>query len=382
MFGLKRFEIKIKSLLVSLTFENEMIYREKLLNFTLSFYLYAFSIAVPISLLRMIDTGWLTIYLFHCSLLFVLLTLNFFKLKLPYHVKVYFLFSIFYLISIAGMANFGSNHGYNLYFGLCILISAIFLPFKISLLLLSLIIGTQLSFIFVIWKEPTILNNEISHQLNLISSQLTRETAFVTIAATTLIGIGWLNRILELALRTIKDQNKQLLKTQTELENMTLTDPLTQLPNRRALLKFADIEIKKFNRTSEPFTVLMIDLDFFKLVNDTYGHDAGDVVLQSISKTLASEIREYDIAARYGGEEFMVILCQQNLQSSQEIAQRIRIGIEKSIIKYESNIIEVTTSIGLSIITKDDTKFEDVLKRADLALYKAKENGRNCVYSL
>ena len=128
----------------------------------------------------------------------------------------------------------------------------------------------------------------------------------------------------------------------------------------------------------------MIDVDYFKKVNDTYGHIAGDCVLKQVCKIVMEELREYDIAARYGGEEFSILLPFTSIEEAYAVAQRLRKAIEKadmdiSDAKLEVKKIKLTASFGVSKYTDDIETPQELYKRADLALYEAKEHGRNKV---
>jgi diguanylate cyclase (GGDEF)-like protein len=123
----------------------------------------------------------------------------------------------------------------------------------------------------------------------------------------------------------------------------------------------------------------MLDIDFFKKINDNYGHDTGDVVIKKISDILLEQTREQDIVGRLGGEEFGVLLVNSQLEEVINIAQRIRTTVEKEIISHNSNTINVTVSIGISMKNENLKDFKEFIKSADLNLYKAKESGRNKV---
>jgi diguanylate cyclase (GGDEF)-like protein len=124
----------------------------------------------------------------------------------------------------------------------------------------------------------------------------------------------------------------------------------------------------------------MIDLDHFKQVNDTYGHHAGDIVLNCFAKFLQKFIRTYDILGRIGGEEFLIVLPDTGFRNARHFSERLREHIEKNLaIPYESITISITVSLGISCMSEDDESLDDIMKRADQGLYKAKNEGRNRV---
>ncbi len=168
------------------------------------------------------------------------------------------------------------------------------------------------------------------------------------------------------------------------LERRALTDELTDLPNRRAFDEGLLREIERAKRLGKPVSLLMIDVDKFKLFNDKYGHQAGDRVLTEVGRALKSNARSCDIPARYGGEEFAVILPHTYLDGAKIAAERIRKTIEQAQVEYEGKRLNVTASIGVAVIEDpNEARIEImVIRRADDALYSAKEAGRNCVKSM
>jgi two-component system cell cycle response regulator len=131
----------------------------------------------------------------------------------------------------------------------------------------------------------------------------------------------------------------------------------------------------------KPLTVLVLDIDYFKSVNDTYGHDAGDDVLREFSTRLKKSIRGIDLACRYGGEEFVVVMPDTDMAVAAMVAERVRRGIatEPFPIEQGKKHLEVTISIGIASLTRTTDSAADILKRADQALYRAKRDGRNRV---
>jgi len=164
------------------------------------------------------------------------------------------------------------------------------------------------------------------------------------------------------------------------LHNQTIKDPLTGLFNRRYLENILPTLIAAAQRRGEKMAFLMIDMDYFKKVNDSYGHEAGDIVLKTLSNILKYSIRKSDIAIRYGGEEFLIIL--QNIKSIDDavkVAEKIRENVQNSIIDIGENSIKKTVSIGISIFPDHCMKGWECIKYADIALYEAKRTGRNKV---
>ncbi|AZV46973.1 GGDEF domain-containing protein [Nautilia sp. PV-1] len=162
------------------------------------------------------------------------------------------------------------------------------------------------------------------------------------------------------------------------LHNQTIKDPLTNTYNRRYLENILPMLINNAKRRNGKIAFLMLDIDYFKKVNDTYGHKAGDTVLKTISDIIKKSIRKSDILIRYGGEEFLIIL--QNVNDYDDIykvAEKIRSSVEKTNIHIDENIIHKTISIGVSIFPDNCSEGNECIKESDIALYKAKEEGRN-----
>lgn len=180
--------------------------------------------------------------------------------------------------------------------------------------------------------------------------------------------------------RKEKERLEHLVKERTyEIEMLSKTDGLTGLWNRRYLEEMLEMEFKRARRDNHDLSIMVIDLDFFKKINDSYGHMAGDEVLRDISARISGAIRKTDFVGRYGGEEIVVILPSQNISKAKEVAGKVLTTISKQPVVFESNDITVTASIGVSSLRKEHHDYLMVFAEADEALYKAKEDGRNRV---
>ncbi|NYT25428.1 diguanylate cyclase [Alcaligenaceae bacterium] len=167
-----------------------------------------------------------------------------------------------------------------------------------------------------------------------------------------------------------------------KLRHMAQNDGLTGLPNRRHFMETATVEVNRshrYDRYDRELAILMIDLDHFKAINDTWGHQAGDIALQICARTIRETSREFDIPARIGGEEFSVLLPNTAIDNAFLAAERLRLAIAaQPIVLANGAGFHLTTSIGLATLRRGET-LEDLMKRADAALYAAKRNGRNRV---
>lgn len=166
---------------------------------------------------------------------------------------------------------------------------------------------------------------------------------------------------------------------QSKLEHMAITDELTGLANRRFFIWQAKKEMARASRSDQPLSLLMMDIDHFKDVNDTYGHDVGDQVLKKLSNLLQSTLREGDQSGRMGGEEFAVLLPQTTSESAWNVAERIRALVEDLFIPTEQGTCSVTVSVGVATRQETTQDFDHLMRSADKALYQAKAKGRNRV---
>ena len=171
-----------------------------------------------------------------------------------------------------------------------------------------------------------------------------------------------------------------LEKNQAELREKAVRDPLTGLFNIRKFYQVVQEEFERSCRYNHSLSLLLLDLDFFKKINDTYGHRSGDQVLRTVSDVLRHQVRRMDVVCRYGGEEFAILLPETEHKYSLEFANRIRLAIANYNIELsEGEAVRITTSIGISSFPRDAQTPEELVSLADRALYDAKNSGRNTV---
>ncbi len=173
---------------------------------------------------------------------------------------------------------------------------------------------------------------------------------------------------------------KTLLEKEELIEQLKVsskTDSLTELLNRRGVMERMEIETHRFERNKKFFSIVLCDIDFFKKVNDTYGHEAGDLVLVEVGKIIKDNCRKQDVASRWGGEEFLVLLPETDLEGAKLVAEKIRNEIESHEFVYQERKIPVTMSFGLSLFTEKYENIDDCIRLADDCLYQAKKTGRN-----
>lgn len=207
--------------------------------------------------------------------------------------------------------------------------------------------------------------SEFAQPQNAAVPHLVQIISFIAVMATALLGsIGFVLMVKE--------------RTDREIMHLAMTDSLTQVPNRRALMEHAGHALAR--RSGSPLALLMIDVDHFKLVNDSHGHPAGDEVLSKVASLLAGRLRGHDLLGRYGGEEFCVIVPDTDTVGALTLAESLRETIAYTPIATECGVVSITVSIGISHCPANVTReLKEVLAEADAALYTAKHTGRNKV---
>ena len=187
-----------------------------------------------------------------------------------------------------------------------------------------------------------------------------------------------LNAHRELLEKEVKERTYELEQANKKLDIISRTDELTQLPNRRDMHRTIEKEVDRAKRFKKPFSIIFLDIDHFKNVNDTYGHAAGDAVLKSVASTIRGLLRKYDVLARYGGEEFLTLLPETEMNDAAHVAERFRKQIENQTIFFGGKEIKVTITLGVAQFDSGQGA-EKCIQLADKALYEGKEHGRNKV---
>ena len=170
-------------------------------------------------------------------------------------------------------------------------------------------------------------------------------------------------------------------KYHEEIYRMTIVDGLTQIHNKRYLYEALEREVIRARRHERDLSLVMFDIDFFKRINDQYGHLAGDYVLRELAKVVQGRIRRDEVFARYGGEEFVIVLPETPLEGATALAENLRARCAENSFVFQGERIPVTISIGCALLDPDDKTATDLIQRADEKLYEAKRGGRNRVCS-
>ena len=172
----------------------------------------------------------------------------------------------------------------------------------------------------------------------------------------------------------------ELRQDLSELSDLIRTDTLTGIANYRYFIQALEQEIERTQRSGQPTSLIMLDIDFFKKVNDQWGHEIGNQALIHISSLLQQTVRKLDIPCRYGGEEFAIILPDTPLTASIPVAERIRKSVEEVPLDVSGQLLKMTVSLGITTYTEQQKiTVAELVKQADEYLYRAKESGRNCV---
>lgn len=168
-------------------------------------------------------------------------------------------------------------------------------------------------------------------------------------------------------------------RLQEKLHQQATTDEITGIFNRRHFLELAQSELKRAIRNKRPLAIVLFDIDYFKQINDTYGHAVGDQALRTFTEICQKSIRESDVFARFGGDEFALLLPETNCEHANKVVERIRQNMASQPVDLNGNLATITISLGLSCLEREDETLDRLLGRADMALYQAKEEGRNRV---
>ncbi|BES63894.1 GGDEF domain-containing protein [Gottschalkiaceae bacterium SANA] len=182
------------------------------------------------------------------------------------------------------------------------------------------------------------------------------------------------------AVEVFTDETEQFdrLKDLQELRTLALKDQLTELPNRRYLNNFLAERWRDYEKLEIPFGIIFMDIDHFKKVNDSYGHEVGDQVLKMVGKSTRAALRRGDLVGRWGGEEFIIVISTGDAEALKIVAEKIRMLIEQSTFSHNGKAISVTVSLGATLpFLQDD--LEKMIKRSDAKMYESKNNGRNQV---
>ena len=192
-----------------------------------------------------------------------------------------------------------------------------------------------------------------------------------------LLASGLSSRIAAGVMAQLDAASAELRQQKEAAEALARTDALTGLANRRAFDEAAYHEIQRAQRYGTPLALVMADLDYFKSVNDKYGHHVGDLVLQDFARVLLASVRGIDIVGRWGGEEFVILMPGTDLEEARQVAERMRLAVAGAPTKFDGKACGYTASFGVAALLAETPTMDSLLGRADAAMYRAKDNGRN-----
>lgn len=242
---------------------------------------------------------------------------------------------------------------------------------------LAIVTGTAFSRLIVSCFAAPLLWGYLSWQNRRWGTQITKRPVLAILRQFAQMKQELTQAQLEIERR--KRAEKELRQSEERLRTLAATDPLTGLSNRRHLWQTADREIQRARRYGTNLAMIMMDVDKFKRVNDTFGHDTGDQVLCELARIGQANIRSFDSLARVGGEEFAFLLPEASLGDAHKTAERLRKEVAGEAIKVGCQEVFMTVSLGVAALEPGMAQVEELYKAADQALYQAKQNGRNCV---
>lgn len=353
--------------------------------------------AVAASLYRSVNIGWRWDMAFHVAAAALIVLLWVFRKSVPYTVRAGSIISVFLFTGLIGFWAFGMVAGANPMLLMApVLATVLFgkrlgISFAIAIVLMMMI--TAYSFVY--GGRVFEINFNISGTF--LPSWITYTLTVVLVTATSIAAISMSNHHLAEALINSKNSQTELIDLNTDLENQVLertleledakqkaeqqarTDVLTGLNNRRAFFERAERIDAQSRRYNHAYVLAMIDIDHFKLVNDTWGHEAGDDALKVVGQIIFKSLRETDILGRIGGEEFAVMLPETTVTEGALLVERLRKAIEDAKIQTSKGEINVTISIGVAALEELNSSLDTVVANSDAALYLAKDAGRNRV---
>jgi two-component system, cell cycle response regulator len=213
----------------------------------------------------------------------------------------------------------------------------------------------------------------------LLTDHVHRDPACLSRAVKNAVQRKQLEREFQRTVELLRERNRELELANQQLWKLSHTDELTGYFNRRHIVSRLEEEISRGMRYSSPISVVLVDIDHFKRVNDTFGHLAGDRVLQGVADLFRSKLRESDLIGRFGGEEFLLILPHTDLVGAEAFCHRLRDHVEKHPVQLGEHTVHITASFGLATVTRDADTWQKLLRVADRNLYRAKSLGRNRV---
>ncbi len=352
-----------------------MYIKNKLTNFYLTFLSIVIILPLASSLYRAEDIGWQPIFSLHILSVIIIFLASAFRKHISTKQKAILLISLSYISGLAGFLQFGLFSMGLLFFTIASILSFILFELRFLRIIVTLTVITIL-LIGIFYPYGVIESNIDLNQL--VQSRklwIVAVLSYSLLLISILSGVGIILYSLYGILDYVKSQKNELLHLNKKLEKLSVTDNLTQALNRKGIDDTINNELKQLERYKHDFGIILLDIDYFKRINDDYGHKTGDAVIVNVVQILKKNIRDSDYIGRWGGEEFLIICAEVKKDDINKVAESLRKHIQQYQFEY---VGKVTCSFGTAIANKEDS-IDSLLQRADNALYKAKKDGRNRV---
>jgi len=355
-------------------------------------------LAIPASaasVYRSVNIGWQWMMGVHIAATALILVVFFFRKSVPYSIRAGGIVGLFLFIGLIGFWEFGMIAGANPMLLAAPVLATVLFGKRLGIFfagtMVLMMVLTAYSFIY----GGRVFAIDFNVSDTFLPAWLTYTMTVILAVSTSIAAISMSNRHLAAALyKSRKNQNDlatlnrelenqvsertlALEEAKTKAEQQARTDVLTGLNNRRAFFEYADVIDAQSRRYNHPYVIAMVDVDRFKSVNDTLGHEAGDAALVVIGRVIMEGLRETDIVGRVGGEEFAVVMPETALKEGAKLAERLRKTIEETVIETLKGKIKVTASIGIASLEDTSLSLESIIANSDNALYLAKHGGRN-----
>ena len=351
--------------------------------------------AVLASVFRSSVNGWYGLMGLHIAATSVIFLLWVFRKSLPFNLKAGAIVLVFMTVGLTGFWRFGMISGANPLLLVAPVLATVLFGRRIgvgcAIILVSMMMLTAYSFVF----GGRVFQIDFNVSGTFLPSWIAYLFGMVLAFAAAVAAISMSNRHLSSAMIKSRHNQDELTLLNRDLENQVLertqdlenakihaeqqarTDVLTGLNNRRAFFEYAGVIDGQARRYNHPYVVAMIDIDHFKTINDTWGHDTGDAALITIGRVITQTLRETDIIGRVGGEEFAIIMPETVAKEGMSLVERLRKVVEEIDIQTPKCKIKLTASIGLAAFDDLSETLERVVANSDVALYRAKNSGRN-----
>lgn len=351
--------------------------------------------AASASLYRSLASGWLWTMGVHLGAAALIMIFFIFRKSIPYTLRAGTLIFIFLFIGLAGFWQLGMVAGANPMLLVAPILATVLFGKRLGIWLTIATVGMMIITAYSFVYGGRVLQIEFNLYGTFLPSWIAYLLVAILAIATSIAAVSMSNRHLESALTQSRQSQNELADLNRDLERrihqrtleldtakqkaelQARTDVLTGLNNRRAFFENAGMIDAQSRRYKHVYVVAMIDIDHFKLVNDTWGHEAGDSALQTVGRIISGMLRESDIIARIGGEEFAVILPETSAEDGAALAERLRMAIEGTIFPTSNSEIKITISVGIASLDDLGDSLEKVVANSDAAMYLAKKAGRN-----